>query len=179
SFEEALHEPYRNRLTTHTRLIVSLADIALPYLHVTDLRRSSGFKVFSYNVSAYEVKLQVAFRALQVVTTTLSLVVFCQEPVCIDGGHASIRCSCDCLPVLVVSNITRCEDSRNISLGILSGHNVSLRVEVDLALQEPRVRFIAYRYENPISIDMTIFSALQIVQLNPRHLVVTSNFLDS
>ena len=65
-----------NRLTAHARLIVSLANIALPNFHVTDLRRSSGFKVFSYNVSAYEVKLQVAFRALQVVTTTLSLVVF-------------------------------------------------------------------------------------------------------
>src|SRR5438094_421877 len=92
--------------------------------------------------------------------------------------HHSAAAVPSCLSVFVVAHIARGEDSGDACLSVLPGHNISLRVEFDFALQEPCVWLVAYCYENSFSVNMAIFSAFQIVELNSGYFVVAGNFLD-
>src|SRR3990170_2761646 len=133
-FEQALHEPYRDRLAAPAGLIVGLARFTLPRFHVPNLGRCPRLKILLDDVPADEVELQFALGTLQR-SQISQRIVFREKSIGINRSLAAVSGRGHCLSVLEVAHIARGEYSRNASLSLVLGEDVALQVQFELALE--------------------------------------------
>src|SRR6185503_3431187 len=98
-----------------------------------------------------------------------SLMASCQKPLRFQCGHTAHSGSGDGLPEYLVLHIARCKHAGYVGArGIRSGLDVTVAIEVDLAIKELRRRDMSNGHEQPVSRKRPCFTGIKIADNNPR-----------
>src|SRR5262249_350504 len=97
----------------------------------------------------------------------------------IDRGHATAAGGGDRLPVHLVLHVATREYAVDAGVGALAlGRDVAARVEIELALEELRVRLVADGDEHAVAGELAHLAGLQVAELRAAHAALVGSAED-